>query len=199
MTYPVDSTSIFPHLNAGMSSARGLVRTVENGKFSLEAEKTEEEKRLESSVISSPRQLSPEEEKRVLYLQNLLAQIMTMVDGHPTDEQKERIKEIEKELEEITGVKMRSNISDMTAKMPGKKDDEEEEEAKRKMQMQLQGIDPKDAIHAKMPEKSNGNNPGIMQFVRNNAINAYLKNSLSESLDASTLLGASGTPGSLKV
>lgn len=178
MTYPIDSNSVFSHFDYGIKKARGPVRTVENGNFLLTPEKTEKEKQLNASAIPVSRELTAEEEKRVIYLQNLLSQILTMVDGQPTDEQKARIKEIEKELTKITGIKMHSSVSNMADKMPARKDDEEEKE---KQQMQYTGIDPKDAIHSTMSHSSTQKGPGVMQFIQKNAIQAYLKESSTDS------------------
>ena len=125
----------------------------------------------ESQIAGSPfpfqRELTPEEQQRVEFLQNLLAQTLAMAEGNLTDEQKTRIRDIENELEKITGVKMHSRISNMTAKMPGKTDDEEEEERERKYQ--LKGIDPKEAVHNNKPLTGKGDNPG-MQMLRQNAL-----------------------------
>ncbi|MUM78311.1 hypothetical protein GKC30_11765 [Pseudodesulfovibrio sp. F-1] len=131
--------------------ARGLVRTVTDEAMTLESEKTEEELQLGSSNIAPRKQLSEEEEQRVLYLKNLLAQILTMSEGQPSDEQKTRIREIEKELEKITGVKMQSSLSNATEKLPNKtagaRRRDEEEEERRKRERQARGIDPKELEH----------------------------------------------------
>jgi len=172
----IDAKSIIPCTGCSAKSARNLVRTFEDGEISLTPEKTDEERRLESSTISYSRQLTAEEEKRVLFLKNMLSQLLAMTDGQPTEEQRSRIKEIEKELEKITGVKTRSRISDATSKMPEKKDKEEEEEEEL-LEKQMSGIDPKESIHSRMPDMNIKNGPGIMQFIQRNGISAYLKNS----------------------
>ncbi|WP_285906197.1 hypothetical protein [Pseudodesulfovibrio pelocollis] len=131
--------------------ARGLVRTVGDSAMTLEPEKTEEEIRLESSTIPTQKQLTSEEEQRVLYLKNLLAQILAMSEGQPSDEQKTRIRDIEKELEKITGVKMQSSLSNAAETMPNKtagaRRREEQEEEQRKRERQARGIDPKELEH----------------------------------------------------
>lgn len=173
----IDTNAIFPCTGCAVKSARKLTRDVGYDSISLEPEKTAEEKRLESSTISFQRQLTPEEEKRVLFLKNMLAQLLTMADGQPTDEQKARIKEIENELEKITGVKMQSRISDATNKMAGDKKEDDEEERDR----QARGIDPKEAVHSRKPEKgSQAMNPG-MQMLQRNALFANLKTMLDSS------------------
>lgn len=113
------------------------------------------------------KKLSPKEEQRVQFLQNLLAQLLTMVEGNPTDEQKDRIRAIEKELEKITGVKTQSSLADMAAKLPGKTDKKKEEEQEKKYQ--IRGIDPKEAERSNKSLASENDNPG-MQMLRNNAL-----------------------------
>jgi len=141
----------------------------------------------ENEIAGSPfhiqKELTPEEQQRVEFLQNLLAQTLAMVESNPTDEQKTRIRDIENELEKITGVKMHSRISNMTAKMPGKTDEEEEKE--REQKYQLQGIDPKEAVHNNKPIKGKSNNPG-MEMLRQNALFTSIG---SEALAALTPLG----------
>jgi len=184
MNISLDTNSLFPH-TGNTDRARGLNRKVNPDGMTMEAEQTEEEKRLGSSAISFQRQLTPEEEKRVIFLQNLLSQLLTMTDGKPTDEQKARIKEVEEELEKITGVKMRSSISDTADKMVGKKDDDEDEEEKQKKR-QLKGIDPKDAAHSTMPDTGKSNNPG-MQMLQRQSMFANLQSMLDKSGPLSSL------------
>ncbi|BDQ32469.1 hypothetical protein [Pseudodesulfovibrio portus] len=138
--------------------ARSLVRTFTPTDMTLEPEKTDEELRLESSTFSFQRQLSPEEENRVLFLQNLLAQMLAMADGQPIEEQRSRIRDIEKELEKITGVKVRSSLSAMTKDLPGKQDEDEEEN------LGVDGIDPKEAAHKRRPDYSDSDNPGMQML-----------------------------------
>jgi len=139
------------HLGTSARPARGLVRTVTDDAMTLEPEKTEEEIRLESSTIPTRKQLTEEEEQRVLYLKNLLAQILAMSEGQPSDEQKTRIREIEKELEKITGVKMQSSLSNAAETLPNKsagaRRRDEEEEERRKRERQARGIDPQELEH----------------------------------------------------
>jgi len=122
---------------------------------------------IEGSPFPVQKELSPEEQQRVEFLQNLLAQTMAMAEGNPTDEQKTRIRDIENELEKITGVKTHSRLSSMTSKMPGKTDKEEEEEREKKYQ--ARGIDPEEAKHNNRPITAPGDNPG-MQMLRRNAL-----------------------------
>lgn len=157
-----------------MDSARKLVRNVEGNTLTLTAEKTEEEERFANSTLSMPRQLSPEEEKRVQFLKDTLAQILTLADGKPTDEQKARIREIEQELEKITGVKMRSRISCASSKMLG--EEEEEEEAVR----QLEGTAPEDAIHTRMPESSGAPLCPALTAIQANALHTQLRTALDD-------------------
>jgi len=140
---------------------REVVQTFSIEGAKREPEKSEEEKRLDSSTISFRKELTPEEENRVLFLKNLLAQLLTMSNGQPTAEQRARIKEIEKELEKKTGIKMRSTISDVTSKMPERDKDEEKEK------WQARGIDPKDAMHSPELKTDKSNNPGMQMLQRN--------------------------------
>ncbi len=165
MSITIETNSIFSGLGNTAKNARGLVRSVHEGGVTLTPERTKEETRLESSTLSFQKELTPEEEKRVRFLKDMMAQLLTMSEGQPTEEQKARIKEIEKELEKITGVKMKTSISNVTEKIPGKKDKEDEKE---KLEHQIDGMDPKEALHSKMPEKQSQEiNPGMQMLQRN--------------------------------
>jgi hypothetical protein len=133
------------------------------GEETVEAEDTG----IGGSPFSFRKELTPEEEQRVQFLQNLLAQTMAMAEGNPTDEQRARIRDIENELEKITGVKSHSRLTKMTAKMPGKTDKEQEEE--REQKYQFRGIDPEEAVHNNKPIAGKGDNPG-MKMLRQNAL-----------------------------
>lgn len=170
------SSSTSQFLAGTTQSARPLVRTITPDGMTLQPEKTEEEKRLESSTFSFQRQLTPEEENRVLFLKNLLAQLLTMANGQPTEDQKSRIREIEKELEKITGVKVKSSISNAVNKMPGTKKDEEDNERK----WDTAGIAPEEAVHSRLPEQGEPNNPG-MQMLQRNAMHQKLTSLLENS------------------
>lgn len=130
-----------------------------------------DETELNGSPFTVQKELTPEEQRRVEFLQNLLTQTLAMAEGNPTDEQKTRIREIENELEKITGVKAQSRLSTMTAKLPGKTDGKKkkQEEREREEDYQLQGIDPKEAVHNNRSLTARGDNPG-MQMLRQNAL-----------------------------
>lgn len=166
-----------PYFSTGTQSARSLVRTFSSDGMTLEPEKTEEELQLESSTFSYQRQLTPEEENRVLYLQNLLAQTLAMADGQPTEEQRARIREIEKELEKITGVKTRSSLSNATRNMPKTKKDEDEDEEDK---LDIDGIDPQEAVHNSQTESGESTNLG-MQMLKQNALCQQLSSALEKS------------------
>jgi hypothetical protein len=200
MSMTIESTSLFPSSMTTVQKARGLVRTVsDKGTLTLEPEKTEEESRLETSAIPTQRQLTHEEELRVQYLKNLLAQTLSMSEAQPTEEQRTRIRDIEKELEKITGVKMRSSLSNATETMStktrqAKKAEEEEEERKRERQMQ--GIDPLELKHMKRPEFPTTGDPKsgmVMKMLRSAGATAY-QNALDSS-SADKLLGDSEATG----
>lgn len=180
MSMTIDSTSLFPTGTTTMQKARGLVRTVsDQGTLTLEPEKTEEEAQLETSAIPTQRQLTYEEELRVQYLKNLLAQTLSMSEGQPTEEQKARIRDIEKELEKLTGVKMRSSLANATETMPAKTRQAkkaEEEEEKRKLERQMQGIDPLELKHMKRPDFSTSGESTsgmVMKMLRSAGAAAY--------------------------
>jgi hypothetical protein len=176
---------MFPSPGSAVRNARGLVRSVSKDGMTFEPEKTEEEKRLESSTISMQRELSPEEEQRVQFLKNLLAQILSLSDGQPTDEQKTRIKDIEKELEKITGVKMRSSLSAATEKIPAKSKKAQEEEEHSKLERQIRGIDPQEVVHRLQIAEPGSDQPGLgAQMLRRTGAAAYLT-----AMDADSLKG----------
>jgi hypothetical protein len=146
-------TDTFAPVPPGTSArpARRLVPVVNGTAMTLEPEKAEDESGPKASPIPVTRQLTAEEEQRVLYLKNLLAQLLTMSEGQPTDEQKTRIRDIEKELEKITGVKVQSSLGNAAETLPGKtagaRRRDEEEEERRKREQQVRGIDPKEMEH----------------------------------------------------
>ena len=174
-----DQTS--PLFTAGARDARSLIRTITPDGMTLEPEKTEEEIQLESSTLSFQRELTPEEENRVLFLQNLLAQMLAMADGQPTEEQRSRIRDIEKELEKITGVKTRSSLSAMTKNMPDTKDEDDEED-----ELNVDGVDPKEAAHKRRPDYTDSDNPG-MQLLQCSASYFKLNSLLDNAGDLSSL------------
>ncbi len=181
MSIGIDTNSIFPNANPTMKSAVKQTREInEVGSGGSTVAQTEEQPK--QSIFSMRRELTPEEQRRVEFLKNILMQTLTMAQGDLTDEQKQRIREVEAELEKITGVKTRSRISNVTDKMPKRLDEEEEKkEEERKRMEQAKGIDPKDAVHGNIPIKKGAPNPG-MQMLRNNALFGAL-----QTLDASAL------------
>jgi hypothetical protein len=152
------------------AATRLLSRSRNISTVNEEAE-TVDESPAEGSPFIVPRELTPEEQQRVQFLQNLLTQTLAMAEGNPTDEQKTRIRDIENELEKITGVKAHSSLSNMVAKMPGKTDGkkDKEEEKEREMGYQTIGIDPEEAVHNNKPLAGKGDNPG-MQMLRTNSL-----------------------------
>lgn len=161
-------------MNTHGQIARGLNRTVQGHELSLTPEQTKEANQ-ESFSLSIQRHLSPEEEKRVQFLKDTLSQLLTLSDGQPTEEQKARIREIEKELEDITGVKMRSRIANATDKMLGEEDEKEE------TLHQLDGTAPEDAIHTKgIDTEKKPMNPALTA-IRNNALCTRLRTLFGDS------------------
>ena len=180
MTLSIDTNPIFPSQNNHLQSARKLVRNVEGHELTLSPEKAKEDQQPQLSAFTFRKQLTPEEEKRVQFLKDTMAQILTMAEGQPTEEQKARIREIEEELEKITSVKMQSRVSDVTAKMVGTEKEEDDEEEEKKNALQAQGTNPQDAIHTRMPEKQGQANPGLMA-IQQNALHTQLRTMLDGS------------------
>tara|TARA_Y100001954_G_scaffold210398_1_gene236250 strand:+ start:13722 stop:14246 length:525 start_codon:yes stop_codon:yes gene_type:complete len=147
--------------------------------FDHEIEKSHEKQEAQASTISFQKELTPEEEQRVLFLQNMLSQLLSLADGRPSEEQRERIKEIEKELEELTGVKMETRLSSVTEKMPGKKEEKAENEESLVQQF---GIDPDEAKHKQSAAPSGEAVPGI-QMLKRQSLFAQLQSLLGPQLD----------------
>lgn len=184
MTIGIDTNSIFPCTGCTQKSVvrqSRQINEVGSGGSSVEKKDAQPQK----SIFSIRRELTPEEQRRVELLKNMLVQTLTMAQGDPTEDQKKQIREIEDELAKITGVKTRSRISNVTDKMPGKSEKDEEKE---KQEQQAKGIDPKEAVHNNMDIKPKTENPG-MQMLRNNAFYGALQTldvtSLSTSLKGS--------------
>ncbi len=176
MTIGIDTHSIFPNMEQNARDASKRVREInEVGSGGASGKESVEEKpKFEVSFASLQRDLTAEEQRRVEFLKNLLIQTLTTAQGDPSDAQKKQIREAEDELEKLTGVKMRTRISNITDKMPGKDDDEDEDKEKEKQLQQAQGIDPKEAIHNSVPIEGQALSPG-MQMLRNNALATSLK------------------------
>lgn len=140
---------------------------VQTGNATLDLEEPSSKLKI---AFSRQRELTPEEQQRVEFLKNLLVQTLTAAQGDPTEDQKKQIREIEDELEKITGMKVRTRISKVTDKLPGKDDEDKEKE---KQEQQMRGIAPQNAVHNNFEIKEQSVNPGI-QMLRNNAFLAGL-------------------------
>lgn len=164
MINAIDTTSIFTTTGSSIKTTvkhEQEINEVGSGNSTVEKETDSQS----SFSIPVRRELTPEEQRRVEFLKTILVQTLTAAQGDPTDEQKKNIREAEAELEKITGVKMRSRISNVTDKITGEKDEDEE---RRKEEQLAQGMDPKEAIHNHLEIKGQSTNPG-MQMLRNNA------------------------------
>lgn len=157
MSISFDTTSIYPSSRTDASTVLGHRRQINETDTGV-AKVEDRNNQQQSSGISFRRELTPKEQQRVEFLKNLLVQTLTMAQGDPTEDQKKRIREIENELEKITGVKMRSRISSVTDKIPGKDNEDEEKE---KQEQQAKGIDPNQAVHNNIDIQEQGNNPGM--------------------------------------
>lgn len=83
------------------------------------------------SSLATTRQLTTEEEQRLLWLQDQLADALTAL-GEPTDEEaagerRRRIRELQQEIEELTGVKMPMNLAAASKKMPSSLKDQDDD------------------------------------------------------------------------
>jgi hypothetical protein len=165
MTLNIDSQTIYSVSNTARHADKQsrVDNIVQTGNSTVE--KIEEENKW-SSVFATRKELTPEEQRRVEFLKNLLVQTLTMAQGDPTEDQKKQIREIEDELEKITGVKTQTKLSNVTDKLPGK-DDEDEEKEKQQQQRQAKGMDPKNAIHNNMEIKEKTASPGMQMLQRN--------------------------------
>jgi hypothetical protein len=151
MSLTIDSSSGYRDTLGSRSvhEARGLTKEFSLDGMTLTPETTEEEQQLEESTFTVQRQLSPEEEQRVEYLKSLLVSILAQSEEQPTEDQKARIKDIENEIEDITGVKMHSSLSKATDTMPGRTDKKKkEEEEELRLERQVAGIDPQELAHS---------------------------------------------------
>jgi|GEM_PF-3429616 len=163
MTLNIDSQTIYSVSNTARHADKQprVDNIVQTGNSTVE--KTEEGNKW-SSVFATRKELTPEEQRRVEFLKDLLVQTLTMAQGDPTEDQKKQIREIEDELENITGVKTRTKLSNVTDKLPGKNDEDEEKE---KQQQQAKGMDPKLAIHNNVEIKEKTASPGMQMLQRN--------------------------------
>ena len=150
-------------------TSRLLKRSRDISAVNEDPQETDQSQETGSSCLVQ-KELTPEEKQRVEFLLNLMAQILAMAEGNLTEEQKSRIREIENEVEKITGIKTHSRLSSMAAQMPGKTDKtDKEEEKEREEKHQLGGIDPKKMEHNNHPVTASEDNPG-MQMLRRNAL-----------------------------
>ncbi|MGE4553984.1 MAG: hypothetical protein AB7D57_12800 [Desulfovibrionaceae bacterium] len=85
------------------------------------------------SGLTTTKQLTKEEEQRLLWLQDQLADALSAL-GEPTDEEaagdrRRRIRELQQEIEDLTGVKMPMNLAAASKKLPTtNKDDGDDDE-----------------------------------------------------------------------
>lgn len=166
MDFSIDTQKLFStsdNLRTANDRTR-LGQVVETGNSTVE--KSEESTKW-SSVFASSKELTPEELRRVEFLKDVLIQTLTMAQGDPSEDQKKRIREVEDELEKLTGVKTRIRLSNVTDRMPGKDKDDKDSEEER--EQQARGVDPKEAVHNNVEIRSQKLSPG-MQMLRNNAL-----------------------------
>lgn len=146
-------------------TALGLEFSLSGTKGSWKPELSEEEQAAaEAQPLTAPRQLTEEEQNRVEFLQDQLETLLQELAENPSEEKRARIREIESELEEITGVKTGGRLSKMAAKLPSEEDEEEESEDQDSQSLHMA---PNPATLAEelaaqtLPEGGSGPQPGI--------------------------------------
>lgn len=153
------------------------------GNGTLAPEKTEAEKAQEGvNALPVQRTLTEEQKQELEEYKALLAQLLATADNPPTEKQQRDIREIEKKIENLTGVKMSKSMSQTMKKLPGAEKEDEREKEERDMlltepeylrQMRLNEIG--------LPEGSNQDEGGKMsQFLQNWAQNSYQLSSLTQ-------------------
>ena len=111
--------------------ARGQTFTLNGLEGSWTPEPSEAEtEAAEAQPFQIRRELSPEEQSRLEFLQNQLLSLVQSLAEHPSEQNKGRIREIEAEIEKLTGIKSPSSLTKLAAKLPGQKDEKTEEEGK---------------------------------------------------------------------
>jgi hypothetical protein len=116
--------------NLQLRMARGLSWNFDKNGYGVQGpEKTEEEKKQETiNSLPVQKELSEEEKEKLEQLKDMLTQILASADTPPTREQKSNIRRIEKEIENLTGMKMSQSNSQVLDKMPTQDKDEEKKE-----------------------------------------------------------------------
>lgn len=143
----------------------------------LEKEKSSQSDETATS-ITTRKELSDEDQKRLEKLQDMLNDILLEMGDSPSEAQKRRVREIEKEMEDLTGVKTKTHISDgmnalNKAKLDKEKDEEKEtgsgsslKRGRLAVQLQLKQRD----LHT---DNTTNDGPGIMNFLQKAAAASY--------------------------
>lgn len=146
------------------------------------------------------RSLTPEEERRLEQLRDMLDGILLEMGDEPTGAQKRRIREIEKEMSEITGVEIHTKLSSGLNALDRDTSDEDEE-----LGDQAAGLPDRtgfmlDQSLARKSRPDAGNTSsgkGIMNFMQEMASTAYNRQAAAmgdgEALGAYAVLGSGGT------
>ncbi|GAB7022657.1 hypothetical protein [Salidesulfovibrio brasiliensis] len=124
----------------------------------------------------SLRDLTPEEERRLAKLRDMLNDLLLDMGDSPTEAQKRRIRDIEKEIEEITGVEVKTRLSDGVHALNKAKLDKEEEEGEEGGDPMLRrkgfALHENIARHVHAPVRQDVGE-GLMSFQQRLAANAY--------------------------
>lgn len=105
------------------------------------------------------RELSPEEQDRLEYLQNQLQSLLQDLAEQPSEQNKGRIREIEAEIEKLTGIKSQSSLTKMAAQLPSQKDEKTEDD-KNSTIIHPKTLEETIASHT-LPEGGNGPAPDV--------------------------------------
>lgn len=165
-----------------MCTARGLsIQDDEKGYGAIGPEKTEQENRQEDiNSLPVQRELDEEEKQELETYKSLLAQLLATADNPPTEKQLRDIKEVEKKIENLTGVKMSKSMSLVMQQLPGsEKENEQDKELKETLIAEPESLREMRNAEFTLHDKSLPGKGGTMsQFLRNWAVRSYRLSSL---------------------
>ncbi|WP_147821639.1 hypothetical protein [Salidesulfovibrio onnuriiensis] len=191
MISAIDSTT-GSYTASAIRRSRGLTLNIDaEGNGSFTPEKTEAEKAQEGiNALPMQRTLTEEEKEELENYKTLLAQLLASADNPPTEKQQRDIREIEKKIENLTGVKMSKSMSQTMKKLPGtEKEDEQEKEKKAMLLSEPEYLRQMRLNEIGLLEGSKESEGGKMaQFLQGWAQNSYLTSSLSEASATDSIL-----------
>lgn len=119
------------------------------------------------SGIFGTKQLSEEEQKRVDQLKEMLTDLLAEAQGQPDENQRGRIREIEKEIAKITGEKPRKSLAASTKKLPLKEKQNDEERL-------FAAILPEEVGEKTLPFSPEASGPGTLAMPLEQAAASFL-------------------------